>query len=427
LNAEEIKELLRLLRGRLPSRDELAAIRQRRVRSLVRHAYERVPYYRRLFDGAGVRPEDIRTVEDLRHVPISTREQLRGAGADGFARGVDPKSGVMGRTSGSTGRPWSVFRTRGENRVRRALDFRSMRHAGVRPTDVVATLGPVRAVDRPLAKLGIYRTVHVSPYLPIDEQIERLRSIQPTVLWIYPSALRALLTRTGSLAAVARPRMLITAAEPFDAVLRRRVTDERPIETRNFYGAVEVGRIAWECAAGEGLHINADSNILELADKAGVAGAARPVVITSLYARAMPILRYRLDDLCELIDGACSCGVALPLMRAPAGRDWDLMELPSGRLVPPWGLSARLVRIPELLQYRVIQKSLDRLVIELLCRPAPAPETIANVRAQIEEHLAEPVRIDFELVDRIDDSAAKHRVYVSELRPRSPAAAPTSA
>jgi phenylacetate-CoA ligase len=413
----ETAELLRLLRGRLPSGDELEAIRGRRLRSLVRHAFDNVAYYRRLFDSAGLHPGDIRSVEDLRHVPISTRDQLRGAGEDGFARGVDRAAGMIARTSGSTGRPWSIFRTRGENRLRRALDFRSMRWAGVEPRDVIATVGPVRSVSRPLAKLGLYRTEHVSPFLGIDQQIERLRQIRPSVLWIYPSALRALLRHAGSLAAVARPRMLITAAEPFDDLLRRRVLEERPIETRNFYGAVEAGRIAWECATGEGLHVNADCVVVELAEDE-VEGAARPVVITNLSARAMPILRYRLGDRVELVDRPCSCGASLPLMRPPAGRDWDLIELPSGRLVPPWGVSATLVPLPELRQYRVVQKSVDRLLIQLRCEPAPAPGAVDALRAKLEQHFGEPLRLDIELVERIDEGAGKFRVYVSEIAPR---------
>jgi phenylacetate-CoA ligase len=417
--AEEISELLRLLRGRLPSRDELEAIRVRRLRSLVHHVFDNVPYYRRLFRHAGLRPEDIRTVEDLRHVPISTREQLRGAGSEGFARGVDRAAGMVARTSGSTGRPWSIFRTRGENRLRRALDFRSIRHAGVRRSDVIATVGPLRSPARPLAKLGLYRTAHVSPLLGVDEQIEALRRIRPSVLWIYPSSLRALVRRAGSLHAIVEPRMLITSAEPFDDLLRRRVVAERPIETRNFYGAVEAGRIAWECAAGDGLHVNADCVVVELAEEDEVAGSGRPVVITNLFARAMPILRYRLGDRCELMDGhRCSCGAALPVMRPPTGRDWDLIQLPSGKPVSPFGVTAYLVRLPELLQYRVIQRSLDRLVIELHCDRPPSPEAIGNLRAQIERHFGEPIHIDLELVDHIDESVGKQRVYISEIAPR---------
>jgi phenylacetate-CoA ligase len=420
---EEAAELLRLLSGRVPSRDELESVRLRRVRSLVRHAFENVPYYRRLFQTVGLHPEDVRSAGDLRLIPTSTREELRGAGADLFARGFDPGTAIMARTSGSTGRPWSIYRSVGENRLRRALDFRSMRCAGIQARDLVVTLGPVKPVNRPLAKLGLYRTVHISPLLEIDEQIERLRRLQPSVLWIYPSSLRAVLRRAGSLSAVVTPRLLITGAEPFDDLLRRRVLAERPVETRNFYGAVESGRIAFECAAREGLHVNSDWVDLDLLPEDGVAGG-RPVVITNLFARSMSILRYRLGDRCEWIEKPCSCGSSLPLIRPPVGRDWERIELPSGKLLSPFGISASVVWLPELLQYRVIQRRIDWLVVQLLCESPPSADALAAVRARLESYIGEPMRVDLELVDRIEKIAGKARVYVSEIPSRELASAP---
>lgn len=119
-------ELLRLLRGRLPSADELEAVRVRRLRALVHHAYDQVPYYRRMFESAGLGPEDIRRPEDLRHLPVSSREALRAAGEDRLARDADPASGIFVTTSGSTGKPFPVYYTRHEDRLRRALDLRSI-------------------------------------------------------------------------------------------------------------------------------------------------------------------------------------------------------------------------------------------------------------------------------------------------------------
>ena len=92
-------------------------------------------------------------------------------------RGPAARAASRGRSSALTA----------ENRLRRAVEFRSMRWAGVRPRDVVASLGPLRDVPRsPLRQLGLYRTQQVSPLLPVDQQIQRLREIQPSVFWVYP-------------------------------------------------------------------------------------------------------------------------------------------------------------------------------------------------------------------------------------------------
>lgn len=411
------RELLRLLRGRLPSADELEAIRLRRVRALLGWAGERVPYYADLFARAGFDPASLRTVDDLRQVPISTRDQLVEAGERGLARGFDPSSAVVARTSGSSGRPWTTLRSRRDERLRRALELRSMRGAGIRAGDTIATLGPLR--ERPLGtlgRLGLYRTVQVSPLLPLDEQIRRLREIRPDVLWAYPSALRTLLRQTGSLGAVVRPRLLVTAAEPLDDVLRRQLTADGDLRVRNFYGAVECGRIAWECAAGEGLHVNADCMILELTEDLEVEGAGRSVVITNLISSAMPIVRYRLGDLAELVGRPCSCRVALPLMRPPVGREWDALELPSGKLLSTWGFNIFLRDLEGLRQFRVVQSARDRVVLQLRFAAPPAPAGLAALRERVVRHLGEPMRVDIEQVATFEEGPLKFRTFISEVR-----------
>ncbi|HEX6201940.1 MAG TPA: hypothetical protein VF100_02985 [Thermoanaerobaculia bacterium] len=411
------REVLRLLRGRLPSADELESIRLRRLRALLAWAGERVPYYADLFARAGFDPASVRAVDDLRRVPISTRDQLVEAGERGLARGFDPARAVHARTSGSSGRPWTTLRSRRDERLRRALELRSMRRAGIGAGDTIATLGPLR--ERPLGtlgRLGLYRTVQVSPLLPVDEQIRRLREIHPDVLWAYPSALRTLVRQTGSLAAVVRPRLLVTAAEPLDDVLRRQLTAEGDLQIRNFYGAVECGRIAWECAAGEGLHLNADCMVLELAEDVEVEGAGRSVVITNLLSSAMPIIRYRLGDLAELVGRPCSCGAALPLMRPPVGREWDALELPSGRLLSTWGFNIFLRDLEGLRQFRVVQSALDRVVLQLRFAAPPPPARLAALRDRVARHLGEPMRVDVEQVAAFEEGPLKFRTFISEVR-----------
>lgn len=410
-------ELVRLLSGRLPRKPEaLAALRDRRLRALVRSAYERVPYYRALFDDAGLGPRDVRSADDLRHLPVSTRDALRAAGEGARARGVDWSATRVVHTSGSSGKPWAVHRTRAEDRLRRAVEFRSMRHTGIRPTDVIALLGAVRnAPRRPLERCGLFRVIEVSPLLPVERQIERLREIRPSVFWVYPTALRALLAAAESLEAVIEPRMVVTSAEPLDEPLRRRAFDRRPIETRNFYGSAEIGRIGWECGEHRGLHVNVDCVILELLEDDDLPGAGRSVVATNLNSHAMPFLRYRLGDRCAWVEGGCPCGSPLPLIRPPVGREWDVLRLPSGRMVSPWGLNVFLRDLPGLLQFRFVQKRRDRLEVQLRFSRPPASATLESLRERIASHLGEPISIEIAPVDAIGEGTLKFRSFLSEL------------
>jgi len=408
-------EWVRMLRGRLPGGAELEAIRVRRLRAVVQSAYDRVPYYRALFNDAGLRPADIRSVEDLRFVPVTTPDQLRSAGDAGVATGVDRSAGRVMLTSGSTGQPRAIFRTPAEDRLRSATEFRSMRWAGIGPRDVVATIGPFDAGTTTL--LGLFRVVFVPIHLPVEQIVERLRQIRPTVLWAYPTVLRSLVHHCGSIAAIGRPRLLVHSAEPLDDVLRDQARAGTTAALRNFYGSAEAGRIAWECAAGEGLHVNADCVILELADDPAARGAGRSVVITNLNSHAMPFIRYRLGDRCETIDRPCSCGVPLPLITAPRGREWDVISTPDGHLLSPFGIAPLLRRLEGLRRFRVIQVHQDRLEVQLqFDRPRDAA-AYGPVREEIRRYVGAAMAVEIVLVDQIADTGLKSRAFVSCVGP----------
>ena len=408
-------ELVRLLRGSSRSVDEIEAIRLRKLKALVRYAGENVPYYRALFQSVDLAPEDIRCVQDLRALPATTRDQLGVSGPDRIGRDVDPATCRVIMSTGSTGKPWLVYRTRAEARLARALEFRAMIAAGVHLTDRIASLGPTRPIRQTLGRFGICPATVVSLQLSIEEQAEHLREIRPDVFWVYPTCLRALLQHVGSLSSIIRPRLIITSAEPLDDVLRQKLLFDRPVEMRNFYGAVEAGRIAWECAAHEGLHINTDCVIIELEDETDVPGAGKSVVVTNLNSRASPYIRYRLGDRCELIEQPCSCGSSFPLMKAPVGRQWDIIQLPSGGLISPWGCSAILRKLENLQQFRVIQERADLLILQLKFSVRPGRSLLDDVRRQLQQYLGEPVTIRIKLIDHFDNEALKFRAFISML------------
>jgi phenylacetate-CoA ligase len=413
---EEQRELLRLTRRRLPSADEIEAIRLRRLRDLLQYAFDNVPFYRGLLQSNGLVPSDVRSVSDLRRLPVTNRDQLREAGPDRISRKVNQATSRTRYTSGSGGSPLAIFRTHTDERLRKALELRSMTAAGVRWRDNVVTLGPALSGSTMLTRFGVFRTTFVSITLPVEEQARCLRDMQPDVLWVYPTALRSLLHHVGALSSIIRPRMIVINAEPLDESLRQRLLSDLPLEFRNFYGSVETGRISFECPAGEGLHINTDCSILELDDQQAVEGAGRPVIITNLLIRAAPFIRYRLGDYVELIDHPCSCGSPLPLMKPPVGREWDVIRLPDGKLVSPWGCNSILRAVPNLLQFRLIQKQVDLLVLLLQFSESPGRGFLDSLRCRLVEQLGQAVSIQIELVDHIDNTTLKFRAFISQLK-----------
>ncbi|MGH7230645.1 MAG: hypothetical protein ACREJU_04715, partial [Nitrospiraceae bacterium] len=143
---------LRRVWGRSHStREDLVAYQNAQLRRLVRHAYRHVAYYRRLFDRAGVRPRDIRTPEDLRHIPITSRRDLQALPREEVvAQTVDPRRLIVRHTNGSSGQPLSIRVTWAEERLHGALRLRALRAYGLRLTDTYCTIKLPVAQGSPL-------------------------------------------------------------------------------------------------------------------------------------------------------------------------------------------------------------------------------------------------------------------------------------
>jgi phenylacetate-CoA ligase len=186
----------------------------------------------------------------------------------------------------------------------------------------------------------------------------------------------------------------------------------------NFYGSNESGRIAAECPAHEGLHVNADHVILECLDGERSAGPGSPgaAVFTTLNVFAMPFIRYRLGDICTFLEKACSCGCAFPLIGPPRGREEELIRLPSGNVLSPGGLEFTLRGFFEIIdRFRFIQESRDRLLLQLVLRVKEDKQTLEKMRSALVEFLDEPVRVDIQIVDHIEEEKKKFRTFISKL------------
>jgi phenylacetate-CoA ligase len=402
----DLFELRRLLRHQKLSSEALDRLQNTKLRILIRHAYQNVPYYHSLFRSAGLSPEDIRSTEDLKYLPITTKEDLKAAGLERIiAKGISPSSCRRMNTSGSLGKPFAVYLTPDEVRSRRSLEFRSLLSIGFHPQDRLSVLGPEHLHPiRFHQRLGFYRSENISVFLPIEMQVRQLEKMRPTIFWAYPTLLRALLHHTGDhLSKIIQPRILITSAEPLDEITKERVHAVWEIERFDLYGAVEVGRIATECASHEGLHVNADHLILECMDGDRLAGPGNPgmVLVTTLNALAMPFIRYRLGDISTLIGRKCSCRSSFPLIGPVQGREDDLIQLPSGKILSSFGLQFILRPYNRIRQFRFIQKNPKHLLLQLELQEIPQKNFISKIRADLLEYLKEPIQVEIQIVNFI--------------------------
>ncbi|MEJ2718455.1 MAG: hypothetical protein P8182_15190 [Deltaproteobacteria bacterium] len=420
-----ILKLRSIMKNRRLTLSELELLRRKKLQAVIRNAYDHVPYYRSLFRSVGLSPEDIRTPQDLEHVPVTTKDDLRAAGtANVISRWADLSTCIPTRTHGSSGKPFMVYRTPSEHTTLPMLNMASLMAIGFGPRDRLAVLGPDSLKPPGLhQRWGLYRREHIPLSTPLSEQISRLIDFRPTLLWSYPSALRALIHYLDRpVTSIMHPRILITSAEVFDDVLKKRVRSELDADWYNFYLTHEFGQIAWECTEHRGLHLNSDQFILECLDNGGPApiGKQGVTVLTSLYSFAMPLIRYNLGDLCAYSTDQCGCGCPFPLLEPPTGREHEMLLTPSGKILSPQRVAHILCGFEGVDQWRLIQETRRRFVLKLVMHGQPDHEGLQRIRSQFLEYVDEPVTLDIEFPDYMDEGALKFRTFVSNVRSALP-------
>lgn len=321
------------------SQDEMETLQLFRLKKLVRRVYERVPFYREKMKKAGVKPEDIRKLEDLSLLPFTTKDDLR----DNYPYGLFavPLSEVVRihSSSGTTGKPTVVGYTRKDLDTWTNLTARVLTAGGVMREDVVqisfgyGLFTGGFGLHYGAEKLG-------ATVIPISSgntrrQIMIMRDYGTTVLICTPSYalyLAETLEEMGLDPKDLKLRVGLFGAEPWTDRMRREIEERLGIDATDNYGLSEVmgPGVSGECLeAKSGLHIFEDHFIPEVIDPSTgnplTLGEKGELVITTLTKEALPLIRYRTRDITHLYREPCPCGRSLIKMAKPSGRTDDML------------------------------------------------------------------------------------------------------
>ncbi|MBA3558527.1 MAG: phenylacetate--CoA ligase family protein [Gemmatimonadaceae bacterium] len=423
----QISILPSLLRHPRASREELLRFQSRQLRRVIANAYDKVPYYRRLFDQAGVYPGEIRTAADLARIPITTRRDLQKLPLeDRLARDVDPARLLIQPTSGSSGEPLVVRRTWWEQRVLGILRFRALQQCGVRFNDKLALVAfsagqsPRKtAVQEFIAAMQLIKVHEIHSLLPAEAILAALEKIQPDILSGYPSSLAMLSKFVSSSGHPSiHPRLIISGAEVLTPLAAQQISEAFRAPVYDTYGSHEFGGIANPCNTTGGYHVFDDGVVLEvLRDGRPVApGGQGTVVGTSLHAFAMPFIRYQLGDVVTRGSEGCACGQPFSTLSEIQGRMIDYFPLPDGRSLHPYEMLKvfRSDAYAWMYQYQVVQERRDRIVLRYVPRRRPSPDEENQVREGFIKLLGPGVDFALDGVDRMEsEKNGKFQLYRS--------------
>src|SRR3972149_6817918 len=249
---DQFYTLRRLRRNLGLSKADLEEIQRERLVSLIRHAYENVPYHRRLFDSIRLRPEDIKGVADLRHIPVTDKAAMRELSVEEkTAHNIDLKDCLKLFTSGSTGMPAHLYFSSEDFKVLDMVYLRSFLENGLKFRYKRAFIMDPHGFETKRCwyhRLGLATYTNISCFIEPDEQIRILRDSQPDFIHGYPSSLKLIaghILEKGENSI--KPRLISTAAELLDKRGRELIHSAYGVEAYDRYAASEARNIAWEC------------------------------------------------------------------------------------------------------------------------------------------------------------------------------------
>lgn len=328
-------------------RQALASLQLEKLQGLVKKLYQNVPFYQKKFDQMGIKPEDIKSLDDLAKLPFTTKQDLRDEYPFGLFA-VDRKDIIrLHASSGTTGNPTVVGYTKGDINNWKELMARALISYGASSDSVIQNAYGYGLFT---GGLGVhYGAEHLgATVVPISggntkRQIKLLQDFETEVLCCTPSYalfIAEVLEESGIKREDIPLKIGVFGAEPWSETMRREIEDRLQIDAYDIYGLSEImgPGVAAECSDKTGLHIYEDHFIAEIIDPdSGEVlpyGSDGELVITTISKEGIPMLRYRTRDITKLSIDPCSCGRTHVKMRRVTGRSDDMLIIRGVNIFP---------------------------------------------------------------------------------------------
>ncbi|MCI0401959.1 MAG: hypothetical protein L0212_00365 [Acidobacteria bacterium] len=415
---------------------EIQEIRWQKLQRLLADAAREVPYYQKVFREHGLDVSQVRSLEDVKRIPLLTKVHIQQNLNSLLARGTDRSALVPKSSSGSSGTPTTVYLDHERATRSWAWNTRHNRWAGLDWGSKVASMWGQPAKTQPSSVhaggwwndrlegarqtlAAQARELHLNPYgyspADLDRFAHDLAAFQPDILLGYANSLCALARHVeDNRIPGIRPRGIIPGGEVLTSEARTRLESVFGCKVFQRYGTREVDIIASECERG-GLHLNDDHLLIELVPEPDT-GAAR-VVVTDLHNFAMPLIRYDLEDMATPGAETCPCGRGLSLLGPIVGRTAEVFRSRSGYSVGGLWFSSQLRLIPGLTTYQVHQTAYEDFRIRVVASRTLTDADFQSLLVGIREKFGAETHVRFEQVPEIEKvGSGKFRFLISDVR-----------
>ena len=363
-------------------REALEKLQLDRLKKTVERAFNKSPFYRNILKKAGIKPADIRCIDDIKILPFTRKEDLRENFPFGFLTLPLNKIVRLHTSTGTTGKPKAIFFSKKDINEAARLIARCMRMTGAKPGDVFQNMMSYGLFTGGLIfhygaeKLGVL--VIPAGAGNTEKQIELMQDFKTTIIHITPSYalyLADVLEEKGiDPVNELNLRIIYLGAEPHSEKTRRKIEKIYGADVFNSYGLSEMNGpgVGFECHLKDGLHIWEDNYIMEVIDplsgKPLPYGEEGELVLTAINREAMPLIRYRTGDVTFIYPENCGCGRVHRKISSIKGRVDDMFII-RGVNIFPSEVERIIMGIPEVARnYQIVlerEKSLEVMRVKV--------------------------------------------------------------
>jgi phenylacetate-CoA ligase len=409
--------------------EQVANLQSKKLGHFVSYIYDHVPYYKNLFDTKGIKPDSIESLEDLAKVPFLTKESVRREMEN--LKSSEAKNLQRFNTGGSTGAPMIFYV--GTRRISHdvAAKVRATRWWGVDVGDpeIVIWGSPVELNKQDVIRNmrdRLFRTRLLSAFNmgadKMDEYIAVIREFRPKHIFGYPSSI-CLLSEYAKEKKIKLDdcgvKVIFCTAEKLYKHQREFISSIFDAPVANGYGGRDSGFIAHECPEASGMHITAESIIVEVIDNEGnplPAGQRGEIVITHLDTQDFPFIRYKTGDIGVLSSDSCTCGRGLPLLESIDGRSTDFIICPDGKIMHGLSLIYVLRNIAGIKEFKIIQDRTDSFIISIVREPDFQSDDEQLIMEGFKKRVGGDIAVEINYVPAIEaESSGKFRYVVSNV------------
>ena len=427
--SSKIKEMKK---NQYKSIEELRKIQQRKLQQLLLHAYNHVPYYKKIFNQLGIDPKKLHYPENFTQIPFLSKKLINQYQKDLIASNFRKKDLIKNHTSGSTGEALYFYMDKNSNYYRRALLLRHYQWIGIEWGDRIATLWgapfDIKKSKKLRGKLHGYinNLLFLSSYNlsedNMDIYLNKLLKFKPKLLVSYPGPLTVfsefILNKSQKIPGL---KAIITSAETLFPWQRELIEKAFQVPVYNRYGCREFGDMAQECKKRRGLHVDIDFFYIEIVDDKGNPFEdpyenEGELIITSLINYGMPFIRYKIGDVGKLSKKKCPCGMTLPMFSSIEGRTLDIIKTPNGNKLGGTFWTILFRSKPGIKSFQVIQKQINSITVKYIKDPNIHKINLNWFENKIKEKCGKNFIVNFKEVKEIPKTpSGKTRFVISEL------------